>query len=330
MTSVPRIAITSGDPAGIGPEVVLKALARTPLRNARLVVIGDYAVFERTARRLRRRLPRWRVVDQPGAVRSQHRLAFLDCGRHVPFRPGRASAQTGRASLVYVDCAVELWRAKAIQALVTAPVAKWAIAVSRRDFVGHTEYLARAMEARDVAMMFVSDQLRVVLLTRHLPLRRVASAIDQTLLRATLRLTNQGLQDLFTIARPRIAVCGLNPHAGEEARCGTEERLVMAPVLRALRRQGIRCDGPLSADGLFGGRAEIYDAVVCAYHDQGLIPFKAAARDRGCQLTLGLPIVRTSPDHGSALDIAGRGIAHPGSMLYALELAARLAHQQHR
>jgi len=237
--------------------------------------------------------------------------------------------------VAYLDHAVALWRARRLQALVTAPVTKWAVARVRPSFVGQTEYLARAMGVRDVVMLFVSAHLRVALLTRHLPLRRVARAIDRTRLRTALRLTASALAASFGIARPRLALCGLNPHAGE-ARADSEERTVMVPILRALRREGIRCDGPFAADGFFAcsraplaGRQargpEGYDAVVCAYHDQGLIPFKMAARDQGCQMSVGLPIVRTSPDHGSALDIAGKGLAHAGSMTYALRLAIKLA-----
>ena len=148
--------------------------------------------------------------------------------------------------------------------------------------------------------------------------------MTKTLLHHSIRLTAQGLTAYFGIARPRLALCGLNPHAGEASRT-SEERVVMQPVLRALGRAGIRCEGPFAADGLFARDTREYDAVICAYHDQGLIPFKMAARDRGCQLSVGLPLVRTSPDHGSALDIAGRGIAEPGSMRYALDLAIRLA-----
>ena len=341
------VAITAGDPCGIGPEVILKALDRVPA-SAAVLVIGDLHVFARAAKTLRRRLPAWRTVgpDEPWDA-TTGQLSFLDCGHRQPFRLGRSSAQAGKAALAYLDSAVDLWRAGRIQAIVTGPVTKWAIARVAPGFVGQTEHLARAMGARDVVMMFVSDRLRVVLLTRHLPLRRVAQKLDARLLRTTLRVAAQALAVQFRIPRPRLALCGLNPHAGEEARCGAEEEQLIRPVLRELRREGLVCDGPFAADGLFaclrqakrlsavpsgtgqaGGRqassARAYDAVVCPYHDQGLIPFKMLARDRGCQLSVGLPIVRTSPDHGSALDIAGQGIAHPGSMRYAIQLAAKL------
>ena len=330
MMRKPVIAITAGDPTGIGPEVTLKALAAVR-RSAslRIVVIGDLRVFQDTARRLRRRLPPWRVW-QPGGnpLDGQVPLTFLDCANRIRFVPGRSSAQAGAASLAYLRHALLLWRARRLDALVTAPVTKWAVARVEPRFIGHTEYLADAMACRSPVMMFVSERLRVALLTRHLPLRRVPQAIDAGVLRRSLRLTEEALRKRFGIHHPRIAVCGINPHAGEAGRCGREEQTVMDPVLRALRRSGLRCEGPFAADGLFGAGTARYDAIVCPYHDQGLIPFKMASRDQGCQLTIGLPIVRTSPDHGSALDIAGRGIADPGSMRYALELAVRLTEGQ--
>lgn len=323
---LPTIAITAGDPCGIGPEVILKALAQRSSSQARLIVIGDLAVFERTARRLHRRLPLWRVVHPPD-VANRGRLSsltFLECGPRGAFPPGKVSARSGRASLAYLEGAVALWRAGRIDGLVTAPVTKWAIARIKPGFAGHTEYLARAMGVREVVMMFVSERLRVALMSRHLPLKSVSRAITPSLVRTTLRLTHEVLRRSFKIAQPRLAMCGLNPHAGEEARCGQEERSILRPMLRRLRREGIRCDGPFAADGFFAS-GQRYDAVICAYHDQGLIPFKMLARDHGCQLSVGLPLVRTSPDHGSALDIAGRGVANPGSMIYALQLATTLA-----
>ena len=305
--------------------MVLKALlSRRGGPHARLVVIGDYAVFARAARQLRRRLPAWRLARPSDAWhRSPAPLTFIDCGHSGAFIPGRPSRAAGKAALAYIEHAVALWRAKRIHGLVTAPVTKWAIEQSSPHFVGQTEHLARAMGRRDVVMMFVSHRLRIVLLTRHLALRDVARSLDRRLVRVTLRLTADALRQQFGIRRPRLAVCGLNPHAGESGLLGREERWVLRPVMRAAQRAGLVCDGPFAADGFFADAGD-YDAVVCCYHDQGLIPFKMAARDRGCQMTIGLPLVRTSPDHGSALDIAGRGVADPGSMRYALDLAIAL------
>ena len=313
MSALPVIAITAGDPCGVGPEVILKALGSFRGRQrAQLIVIGDHAVFQQTAKKLRLPLP------------SGRGITFIDFGHRSPFVPGRPTRAAGKAALAYLDCAIQLAQARKIQGLVTAPVTKWAIDRASGGFVGQTEYLARALRCRDVAMMFVSDRLRVVLLTRHLALRDVPRAVNQRLVRMTLQLTVDALQRQFHLRHPRLAVCGLNPHAGEDGLFGEEERTVLLPVLRHLRLLGVRCDGPFAADGFFAN-AHRFDAVVCWYHDQGLIPFKMAARDQGCQLSLGLPIIRTSPDHGSALDIAGRGVANPGSMVYALQFAITLA-----
>ncbi|MBI3320662.1 MAG: 4-hydroxythreonine-4-phosphate dehydrogenase PdxA [Candidatus Omnitrophica bacterium] len=346
MASHAVIALTAGDPCGIGPEVILKALAQIRVPDGvRLIIIGDRSVFEATARRLRCRLPSWQTIRADAPDGFSRPLTLLDCGHTGSGIPGRSSRAAGVASLAYLDRAIALWRACRIHALVTAPVTKWAIARSEPTFVGQTEYFARAMGARDVVMMFVSDRLRIALLTRHLPLHRVPGALTKANLRRTLRLTARGLTRWFGIRHPRLALCGLNPHAGEAGGFGQEEQAVMIPVLRALRRDGVACDGPFAADGFFArlheagrdrrrrrGRTRLssggptdYDAVVCPYHDQGLIPFKLVARDRGCQMSLGLPLIRTSPDHGSGLDIAGRALADPGSMVYAMTLAIRFA-----
>lgn len=320
-----RLAVTAGDPCGIGPEVLLKALT-DPLRLRRtgLVILGDHRVFVQTARRLRLSMPSWRFVGpRDDLTASGDPVLFLDLAQSGSFIPGRPSAAAGRAALTYLETAVSLWRRGVIRGLVTAPVTKWAIQRVQHSFIGQTEYLAEAMGATDVAMMFVSRRLTVVLLTRHVPLRHVAYRVNRALIRRTLELTEATLRESFRVPRPRVAVCGLNPHAGEGGLFGSEERRLLLPVVGRLRARGMRIEGPLAADGLFASGRR-FDAVVCWYHDQALIPFKLLARDEGCQFSAGLPMVRTSPDHGSALDIAGRGIAHPGSMRYALRLAARL------
>lgn len=313
------LALTIGDPCGIGPEVTLKALRARPALATRCLVIGDRAVLSRVTTR------RWGAADRHGVHGAGPWL--FDLAHPHRFVPGTSSARAGAASLAYLDAAIALVKAGVCRSLVTAPVTKWAVDRAQPGFSGQTEYLARSakLPPRRVAMAFISDALRVVLLTRHLPLRRVPGAVDAASVEATIRLTAEALRRQFRIARPRFAVCGLNPHAGDAGLFGEEERRVLLPAMRRLRQAGIRCHGPFAADGFFTDPSG-YDAVVCWYHDQGLIPFKMAARDAGCQLTLGLPFVRTSPDHGSALDLAGgRGRAHPGSMIYALELAARLS-----
>jgi 4-hydroxythreonine-4-phosphate dehydrogenase len=274
-------------------------------------------------------MPAWPVIglgDPPPGGRG---VAFLDCRQPGDFVPGRPTAGAGRAALKYLDVALVRWSRGEVHALVTAPVTKWAVAKVHPGFVGHTEYLADAVHARRVAMLFISDRLKIALVTRHIALRDVPAALTRAALTGTAALTAEALSRWFGIPRPHLAFCGLNPHAGEGSGA-REERRVIVPVMRALRSRGITCSGPFAADGFFAGDPGRYDAAVCAYHDQGLIAFKMAARDRGCQLTAGLPFVRTSPDHGSALDIAGGGIAKAGSMAYALSLAARLAKGEDR
>jgi len=341
--SLPRpttLAITSGDPCGIGPEVILKVLAGQAALPCRLIVIGDLVVFEHTARRLGLRLPKWAAcpADHLQAL-SQEKVWCVHIGSRGRFQPGRPTQAAGEAAISYVDVALRLWRQGQIDGLVTAPVTKWAIEQARGRFVGHTEYLAEALESRVPVMMFTAPRLRIVLLTRHLPLRRVGPSATPPLLRHTVAVVIEGLRRWFGVRRPRLALCGLNPHAGEAGAVGNEDERVVVPVIRALRRRGIRLDGPVAADGFFAGlygpsgeprSASAYDAILCWYHDQGLIPFKLIARDIGCQVTLGLPLVRTSPDHGSALDIAGKGIANPGSMRYAMHVAAHLARRARR
>lgn len=325
----PTVALTAGDPCGVGPEVILKALAHPP-RGARLAVIGDLPVFARTARRLRQPLPRWRTV-RLGDPWPAAALLFIDLAQQSPAVPGKPTAADGAAALGYLDAAMRLVRRGRVDAIVTGPVTKWAMAQAAPGFVGQTEYLARGLRARRVVMLFVADRIRVALLTRHLPLREVPHAVTRPLLASAARRVAAALRRQFGIRQPRLAVCGLNPHAGEGS-AASEERRVFEPVLRRLRREGIRCDGPFAADGLFArrpgrpaGRAAEFDAVLCPYHDQGLVAFKLLAGDRGCQMSIGLPVVRTSPDHGTGLDIAGKGLASPASMRYAIRLAIRLA-----
>ena len=342
----PVLAITSGDPCGVGPEVILKTLTQSlptpriapapasarggPGRQAgvrptsRLIVIGDLAIYQHTAKALRLRLPRW-VVTTPRdtSVNREHPLTFVDLKHAWRFTSGRTSVRAGAASLAYLKTALQLWRQGAVDGLVTAPVTKWTIERSHPTFQGQTEFLAESLGVSPVVMMFVAEQLRVALLTRHLALRKVSSSVTKPLVRQTARMVAETLRRDFGIRQPRLAMCGLNPHAGEGGLFGDEERRVLLPVLRELKRDGVVIHGPFAADGFFATMHK-YDAVLCWYHDQGLIPFKLLTRDAGCQMSVGLPLVRTSPDHGSALDIAGKGLASPGSMRYAITLAAQL------
>lgn len=287
MTLLPRIALTVGDPAGIGPELVEKAI-----RDARVLAACEPVVYG----------------PSPAAR----------------FAPGVLSRDAGLASFDAVVRAVADARAGRVDAIATAPVNKEAWALAGLPWRGHTELLAHLTDSPRVAMMFYSRQLCVVLATVHVPIAEVPRLLTRDSLVGLIRLTASELPR-FGLARPRLALAGLNPHAGEHGVIGSEDDLVLRPAVETCAAEGIAVDGPLPADTLFvrALRGE-FDAVIACYHDQGLVPIKMAAFGQAVNVTLGLPIVRTSVDHGTAFDIAGKGVADPGSMIEAILLAARL------
>ena len=304
------IAITSGEPAGIGPEIALRAAAAYPGAS---VVLGDASWLEQTARRLG--LP-WPLARCP----VEHEPL------PHPVTPGHPRADNAGYVLRLVDRAVSGCQNGEFAAIATAPVHKAVINEAGIAFSGHTEYLAEATGAHPVVMMLVGGGLRVALATTHLPLAKVPAAITLESLGEVLDVLDRELRSRFAIERPHIAVAGLNPHAGEAGFLGREEIEVIAPAIAAARQRGIDADGPWPADTLFvPARAKGVDAIVAMYHDQGLAPLKVASFGHAVNVTLGLPLVRTSVDHGTALDLAGTGRADPGSMLAAIELAAQLA-----
>jgi 4-hydroxythreonine-4-phosphate dehydrogenase len=313
----PRIAISLGDPAGIGPEVVVRALAVRPERN--VLVFGDAIVLVAAAERAG--VPR----VAPEALRVVTTL------RPGEVRPGHPNDASARAQLAYLEAATDAVLAGEAQALVTAPISKEWIARAGFTFPGHTEYLAARAGVPEVAMMLAGPALRVVVATTHVALREVPSRLTVPGIATTIALTAEGLARQFRIARPRVAVAGLNPHAGEAGRFGDEEKRLVEPAIAEARTRleaaGIDAavTGPHVPDVVFRQAAGgAYDAVVALYHDQGLIPVKLLHFDEAVNVTLGLPFVRTSPDHGTAFDIAGTGAARPDSFLAALDLAANL------
>jgi 4-hydroxythreonine-4-phosphate dehydrogenase len=308
-----RIGITLGDLNGIGPEVALKAVRQLGvLRDVHFVLIGSPNAVE------------------PLRTRPRHALLWDPTPHLAPrYTPGRITAAAGRAAAAWIYFGVRGCQAGMLDALVTAPICKagWERAGIR--FPGHTELLAQLTGARRVEMMLLGGPLRVVLATRHVPLAQVPLALRTTDLAETIAMTAAGLRWLGLRQR-RIAVCGLNPHAGDGGLLGDEESKLIAPAIRAARRPGLQLAGPVPADTVFHqalhGR---YEAVIAMYHDQGLGPLKMLAFESGVNLTLGLPIVRTSPDHGTAFDIAGQDRANPASMVAAIEWAIRLARRPH-
>ena len=323
----PTVAITVGDYNGVGPEVSLKAIATLPVRRlCTPVLVGPPAVFERVASRLGLRM-RFLPFPSPGN-QGGRTVQLLDPGGGTPvrFTPGRLSADAGAAAGAAIRASVGLVLGGDARALVTAPVSKHALHLAGINTPGQTELLQRLTHSPHVAMMLVSSSLRVGLVTIHTPLRRVAHELTATLLRERLTVIHRALRTDWRIRSPRLAVLALNPHAGEGGDIGNEEQRVIIPVIAALRERGMRLEGPFPADAFFA-RYEpgTYDAVVAMYHDQGLIPLKMSARGRAVNVSVGLPLVRTSPDHGTAFDIAGRSIADPSSMIEAIRTAVALA-----
>jgi len=314
--SRPRLALTVGDPAGIGPEIALKALSSKERPEADWVLYGPRTSLEDRAARF--------GLAGPEALGCE----VLDVGGG-PFALGRVSAEAGRAAAEAVLAAARDALAGGVDALVTAPLHKEALRAAGHPWPGHTEMLAEIAGVSDVAMMFVGGGLRVALLTIHQSLRSVPDAITPEGVRRVVRLVHRELPG-FGAARRRIAVCGVNPHAGEGGLFGEEDALVLRPAVEALVAEGLDVSGPLPADTVFvrAARGE-FDAVIAAYHDQGLVPVKLLAFGRAVNVTLGLPFVRTSVDHGTAFDIAEAGTADAGSLLEAMKLAAALTTTGH-
>ena len=284
---LPKIALTVGDPAGIGPEIVTKAAAD----------------------------PSVRAVCEP--------IVFAP-PLNMSIRPGEVSASAGRAAYDTLVRAVEVARRGEVDAIATAPINKLAFAKAGLAWKGHTDLLAHLCGTEHVAMMFHSPQLKVVLLTVHLPLHDVSSRITPELVDRTIALTQEAMAR-FGVSRPRLALAGLNPHAGEGGVMGEEDGRVLAPAVKRAREQGIEISGPIPGDTVFvrASRGE-FDCVIACYHDQGLIPVKLLAFGTAVNVTIGLPIIRTSVDHGTAFDIAGKGVADAGSMIAAVILAAQM------
>jgi 4-phospho-D-threonate 3-dehydrogenase / 4-phospho-D-erythronate 3-dehydrogenase len=328
----PIVAITMGDPAGIGPEVVLKALADPRVRNVcRPLVLGDLGVLQRIrqGRRSYPKLVSWREgqpIEAGNSTASVYSLTSLSAAQS---RPGDPSKACGEAVYRYIKTAATLVSKRIADAMATAPISKRVLQLAGYHYPGHTELLAELTGTRECRMMLLGERLRVVLVTGHLPMARIHSELTRSRVRITLELTHHALKEYFSTARPRLAVAALNPHAGEMGILGREENRVITPALEEARRKGIRAEGPFPADTLFFQAARGgYDAVICMYHDQGLIPLKLYHFYGGVALTLGLPLIRTSVDHGTAYGIAGKNKADGSSMREAILLAARLARQR--
>ncbi len=326
------LALTIGEPAGIGPDLTLAVWRRrVELDVPAFYLIGDAEFLRSRARVLGLDLPLAVVTPEQATAAFERALPVVPLGLPVTASPGKPDAGSAPAAIASIRRAVADVVAGRAAAMVTNPVAKNVLYRSGFAEPGHTEFLGHlAAEATaspvQPVMMLWSAELAVVPVTIHLPLREVVSHLTTELVLATGRIVARDLISRFGIARPRIAVAGLNPHAGEDGALGEEDATIVAPAVKRLRAEGIDAIGPLPADTMFHERARAtYDVALCMYHDQALIPIKTLAFDRAVNVTLGLPFVRTSPDHGTAFDIAGTGRADPSSLVAALILAARLA-----
>ena len=326
------LALTLGEPAGIGPELTLLAWKRRDaLALPPFYVVADKDFLAGLAYRLQLAVPIAAVSPAEAASVFARALPVIDLGLPVTAAPGRPDATSGPAAIASIRAAVADVLAQRALAVVTNPVAKTVLYRSGFAEPGHTEYLAKLTEEAtgvpaQAVMMLWSPDLAVVPVTIHLPLREVPDRLTIDLIVNTGRISARGLRDRFGIDRPRLAVAGLNPHAGEAGALGGEDHSIVAPAVAQLRAEGIEARGPIAADTLFHRAARAtYDAALCMYHDQALIPIKTLAFDHAVNVTLGLPFVRTSPDHGTAFDIAGSGRADPSSLAAALRLAGRLA-----
>jgi 4-hydroxythreonine-4-phosphate dehydrogenase len=321
MNASPVIAVTSGEPAGIGPDICLALAAQRP--PCRAVILGDRGLLAARAARLGLAL-RLRAFD-PAQAPAADELEVLHLPLAAPVVAGRLDPANSAYVLALLRRAVDGCTGGTFAAMVTAPVHKGVINDAGVPFTGHTEYLAALTSTPRVVMMLAGGGLRVALATTHLALADVAGAITRESLEATLRILHRALRQRFGIAEPRILVAGLNPHGGEGGHLGREEIEVISPVLDQLRQSGMRLDGPFPADTLFTPQVLARgDCVLAMYHDQGLPVLKYASFGKGVNVTLGLPIVRTSVDHGTALELAGSGRADPGSLMAAIEMAVEM------
>jgi len=317
-----------GDPAGIGPEIIVKALEKKTLREiCSPLILGDPGVMIKALSLLDSKLNLNPILDlekeyKEGKFINLLSLSNLDSDL---FFYGKPNKDTGKAMVSYIREAIHLALEEKIDAMVTCPINKAAMSEAGYSYPGHTELLAEETKANEYAMMLVGEKLRVVLVTIHHPLREVPDLLTSEKILSAIRLSHNSLSKYFGINKPRLAVAALNPHAGEDGLFGAEEEEIIDPAIRKARMEGVNVLGPFSSDTLFFYAAKgKFDAVICMYHDQGLIPLKLLHFEDAVNITLGLPIVRTSVDHGTAYDIAGTGKANPKSLIKAIKLAAQM------
>lgn len=325
----PIVAVTMGDPVGIGPEIIIKALSLAELsRLSRPVVIGDARVMKNAMKYSKASpvaLKEIKRLDEGDYRTGIINILDMDNVDSHKMKIGKVSVEAGRASVKYIERAIDLAMDKKVDAIATGPINKEAINKAGFRFDGHTELLTKRTGAKHSAMMFLSDSIRVMLVTTHLPLSQVAKEIDKKKVLGVIKLADKELTELLG-KRPRIGVAGLNPHAGEAGIFGSEEEKIISPAIEEAKKSGINVKGPISADAIFYlANLNMFDIVIAMYHDQGLIPLKLLSFNKSVNVTVGLPIIRTSVDHGTGFDIAGKGWANPSSMIQAIKVAAMMA-----
>lgn len=325
----PIIAVTMGDPAGIGPEIIIKALSLAEIsRISRPVVIGDASVMKNAMKYSKSSpvvIKEIKRIDEGDYNVGVINVLNLDNVNINKLKIGKVSAEAGKASIKYVERAIDLAMDKKVDAIATGPINKEAIHKAGYKIDGHTELLTKRTGAKNTAMMFLSDSIRVMLVTTHIPLSLVAKSLDKKKIVNTIKLADKELTEILG-KKPRIGVAGLNPHAGENGIFGIEEQKIITPAVEEAKKLGINVKGPISADAIFYlANLNMFDIVIAMYHDQGLIPLKLLSFNKSVNVTVGLPIIRTSVDHGTGFDIAGKGWANPSSMVQAIKVATLLA-----
>jgi 4-hydroxythreonine-4-phosphate dehydrogenase len=322
----PTIAISMGDFNGVGPEVILKHLSKMDLSSSTPLLIGSETVFQFYEKSLNIRVARHRISETSEIEEGSVNILSISDIDESDIQPSKISKSAGLAAMKAVEYGINSCLAGQADALVTAPISKEAIHKAGYIYPGHTEFLAEKTGTELVTMILATDQLRVGLQTGHIPMKEVSGSINSNDIVYKIESLDKSLRENFGIDHPKIAVLGLNPHAGDGGVLGTEETEFIQPAVNEVHKKGIHAEGPFPADGFFGSRKHTqYDAILAMYHDQGLIPFKALSFGKGVNFTAGLPIIRTSPDHGTAFDIAGQNKANPDSFTSAYNLAVKMS-----
>lgn len=324
MQTKPIVAVTMGDPAGIGPEIIHSVFSDQSIYDiCRPLVIGDLKILEHAKKYIKSDLTFNKISDPDDGIYNQGSIDIINIEGSDIVRPGEPTELSGRAMIDYIEYAIDLTQSKKVSAMVTSPINKAAMQLAQSEFHGHTELLASRTKTEKYAMMLTGETLKVVLVTIHIPFREVIKKLTTDKIIETILITNDSLINRFGIEKPSIAVAGLNPHAGEDGLFGDEEEKIIEPAVKFTKNKGINVKGPYPPDTVYYNASNgAFDAVISMYHDQGLIPFKMIHFSDGVNTTLGLPIIRTSVDHGTAYDITGRGVADHKSLKEAINMAS--------